>query len=149
MAKGRCALAKTYAERSGSARAMLSASIAEGLVEVASGKADIGLSRLMKLLDQARVIRTAYRDALYALIAAHQMLGDNSRGEVYVRELMLQTRATQREYLKGHTRRSKPSPLWRASKRPNGSASHALPKRLPCASTPPVSTPIAWGACRG
>lgn len=104
MAKAHSAMAKTYAERSGSARAMLSASIAEGLVEVACGKADIGISRLMLLLEQARVVRTAYRDALYALIAAYKTLGDASKGEVYVRELMLQTRSTQREYLHGHAR---------------------------------------------
>jgi putative two-component system response regulator len=103
VAKIRCSLAKTYATRSGSPRAMLSASILEGLVEVSTGKADIGLSRLLKALEQSRVMRTAYRDALYALISAHKTLGHASSAEVYVRELMLQTRATQRDYLKGHT----------------------------------------------
>jgi putative two-component system response regulator len=101
-ARLRCAIAKTYASRSGSPRAMLSASILEGLVEASTGKADIGLSRLLKALEQSRIMRTAYRDALYALIAANKTLGNTSGAEVYVRELMLQTRATQRDYLKGH-----------------------------------------------
>lgn len=100
-AKIRSAIAKTYAGRSSSPRATLSALIAEGLVDVATGRADIGLSRLLKALEQSRVMRTAYRDALSALVCAYKTLGDTSRAEVYVRELMLQTRATQRDYLKG------------------------------------------------
>jgi putative two-component system response regulator len=103
-ARIRCAIARTYAERSGSMRALLSASIATGVVEVATGRADVGLSRLMKLLEQARLMRTAYRDALYALVSAHKTLGRFEHAEVFVRELMLQARANQRDYLHGYPR---------------------------------------------
>jgi putative two-component system response regulator len=99
-AKVRCAMAKTYAERLGSARAMLSASIAEGLVEVASGKVEVGLTRLKHQLEQARVIRTAYRDTLLALITAHRFLNDACGAEIHVRELVEHTRTPQRQYLR-------------------------------------------------
>lgn len=96
-AKERCAIARKYANASHSARAEIAAAIAEGLCEVQSGKADVGLSRLTATLERARVMRSMLRDTLAALVKAHEIVGQPQRALMYLREMMEATRQTQQE----------------------------------------------------
>ncbi len=52
----RAEIARKMAERSKSVRAIITASTAQGLVEVFSGSLDVGLSRIVKMRDQARIL---------------------------------------------------------------------------------------------
>jgi putative two-component system response regulator len=96
-AKERCAVARKYAAESHSARAEIAAALAEGLCEVQSGRADVGLSRLTSTLERARVMRSMLRDTLAALVKAHEMVGQPQRALMYLREMMEATRQTQQE----------------------------------------------------
>lgn len=96
-AKERCVIARKYASESHSARAEIAAAIAEGLCEVQSGKADVGLSRLTSTLEKARVLRSMLRDTLAALVKAHEIVGQPQRALMYLREMMESTRKTQQE----------------------------------------------------
>lgn len=96
-AKERCAIAKKYAASSHSARAEIAASIAEGLCEVQSGNADVGISRLTAALERARLLRSMLRDTLTALVKAHEIVGQPQRALVYLREMMEATRQVQQE----------------------------------------------------
>jgi len=92
MAQERCVLAKKYATFSRSARAEISASISEGLCEVFSGHADVGVSRLIATLEKARLLRSMLRDTLAALVRAFETMGQPQRALVYLREMMDSTR---------------------------------------------------------
>ncbi len=96
-AKERCAIARQYASASHSARAEIAASIAEGLCEVQSGSADVGISRLTATLERARLLRSMLRDTLTALVKAHELVGQPQRALVYLREMMEATRQVQQE----------------------------------------------------
>lgn len=96
-AKRRCQLAKKYAADAGSPRADIVAAIAEGLYEVQSGQVDVGLSRLSATLERARVMSSMHRDALVAMVKAHEIIGQPERALSYLRELMEQTRRQQQE----------------------------------------------------
>jgi putative two-component system response regulator len=96
-AKERCAIAKKYASESHSARAEIAAALAEGLCEVQSGKADVGLSRLNSTLERARVMRSMLRDTLAALVKAYEIAGQPQRALLYLREMMEATRSAQQE----------------------------------------------------
>jgi putative two-component system response regulator len=96
-AKRRCQMAKEFAAKSGSPRADIVASIAEGLYEVQSGQVDVGLSRLSTTLERARVMSAMHRDALMALVKAHEIIGQPERALGYLRELMEHTRRHQQE----------------------------------------------------
>jgi putative two-component system response regulator len=96
-AKERCAIARKYAAESHSARAEIAAALAEGLCEVQSGRADVGLSRLTATLERARMMRSMLRDTLAALVKAHEIVGQPQRALLYLREMMEATRQTQQE----------------------------------------------------
>ena len=96
-ARDRCAFARKYANASHSARAEIAASIAEGLCEVQSGNADVGISRLTSTLERARLFRSMLRDTLTALVKAHELVGQPQRALVYLREMMEATRQVQQE----------------------------------------------------
>lgn len=96
-AQERCALARKYASTSRSVRAEISAAISDGLCEVFSGHADVGVSRLMATLEKARLLRSMLRDALAALVRAFEMIGQPQRALVYLREMMESTRKLQEE----------------------------------------------------
>ncbi|MGE0357873.1 MAG: HD domain-containing phosphohydrolase [Burkholderiales bacterium] len=96
-ARERCVIARKYASASHSARAEIAAAIAEGLCEVQSGRADVGLSRLTSTLEKARVLRSMLRDTLAALVKAHEIVGQPQRALMYLREMMESTRQTQQE----------------------------------------------------
>lgn len=96
-AKRRCQIAKKFAAESGSPRADIVASIAEGLYEVQSGQIDVGLSRLSATLERARVMSAMHRDALMAMVKAHEIIGQPERALSFLRELMEHTRRQQQE----------------------------------------------------
>jgi putative two-component system response regulator len=93
----RCAIARRYAMKSKSARADISASIAEGLYEVHAGRVDVGISRLTATLERARVLRSSLRDALSALVKAHEIIGQPEKALIYLREMMEALRQSQQE----------------------------------------------------
>lgn len=103
-AKERCEIAKRYALQSRSSRAELMASIAEGLYEVHAGMSDVGLSRLTKVLERARTLKSVLRDALIAMVKAYEVAGDPEKALVYLRELMLHTKKMQQDNALHHHR---------------------------------------------
>jgi putative two-component system response regulator len=103
-AKERTELAKRYASQSRSERAELHAALAEGLCEVHSGLLDVGLSRLSQAVDRSRVLKSALRDALLAMVKAQEVAGKPDVALVYLRELMMHTKKTQQENALRHHR---------------------------------------------
>jgi putative two-component system response regulator len=96
-ARQRCEIAKQIAHDSGLERAELYAGMAEGLCEVHSGMIDVGLSRLAKLLERARVLKGSLRDVLIAMVKANELAGRTDVALVYLRELMMHTKDVQQE----------------------------------------------------
>ena len=96
-ARQRCEVAKQIAHESGLERAELYAGMAEGLCEVHSGRIDVGLSRLSKLLERARVMKGLLRDVLIAMVRANELAGRTDVALVYLRELMMHTKEVQQE----------------------------------------------------
>jgi len=96
-ARQRCEIAKRIAHESGLERAELQASMAEGLCEVFSGTVDVGLSRLSKVLERARVLKGSLRDALIAMVKGNELAGRTDVALVYLRELMMHTKEVQQE----------------------------------------------------
>ncbi len=96
-ARQRCEIAKQIAHGSGLERAELYAGMAEGLCEVHSGTVDVGLSRLSKVLERARVLKGTLRDALIAMVKANELAGRTDVALVYLRELMMYTKDAQQE----------------------------------------------------
>jgi len=103
-AKERCELAKRYAKQSKSERAELIAALSEGLYEVHAGVIDIGLSRLSQALERARIMKSALRDALAAMVKAHEVAGKPDIALVYLRELMLHIKKAQQDNALRHHR---------------------------------------------
>ncbi len=96
-AKERCELAKRFAKESRSERAELIAALSEGLYEVHAGMIDIGLSRLSQALERARILKSALRDTLAAMVKAHEVAGKPDMALVYLRELMLHIKKAQQD----------------------------------------------------
>ena len=87
-ARIRVQLAKDVAARSRSARAEVLAAIAEGLTDVHSGNADIGLTRLKRALERSRSnMPGMLHDALAALIKGYEVAGQPDAALVYLREV--------------------------------------------------------------
>ncbi|HXF47646.1 MAG TPA: HD domain-containing phosphohydrolase [Burkholderiaceae bacterium] len=103
-AKERCELAKRYAKESRSERNELMAALAEGLYEVHAGMVDVGLSRLTQALERARILKSMLRDALIAMVKAHEVAGKPDVALVYLRELMLHTKKIQQDNALHHHR---------------------------------------------
>ena len=100
----RCELAKRIAHESGLERAEMEASIAEGLCEVQSGMVDVGLSRLSRALDKARVQKGPLREVLHAMVQANEMANRHDAALMYLRELMKHTRQVRQEHALLHHR---------------------------------------------
>jgi putative two-component system response regulator len=103
-AKERVAIAKHYALTSKLERGELDASMVEGLVEVHSGQVDVGLSRLYRVLERARVQKGQLRDVLIATVKAHEVAGKHDVALVYLRELMMHTAELRKESALMHQR---------------------------------------------
>jgi len=96
-AKERCELAKRFAKEARSERAELIAALSEGLYEVHAGMIDVGLSRLTQALERARILKSTLRDALGAMVKAHEVAGKPDLALVYLRELMLHIKKAQQD----------------------------------------------------
>ena len=103
-ARQRCEVARQIAHESGLERAELEASIADGLCEVHSGTVDVGLSRLSRALDTARVQKGPLREVLYAMVQANEMANRHDAALMYLRELMKHTRQVRQEHALLHHR---------------------------------------------
>ncbi len=103
-ARERCELAKRYAAQSCSQRAEQSAEIAEGLYEVYAGLVDLGISRLQRALDRARIMKSTLRDALIALVKAYDIAGKPQLALIHLRELLHHTKRSQIESALQHQR---------------------------------------------
>jgi len=57
----------------------------------------VGLSRLSKVLERARVLKGTLRDALIAMVKANELAGRTDVALVYLRELMMHTKEAQQE----------------------------------------------------
>lgn len=103
-AKERCDLAADFAVRSQSARADIASHIMRGLYDVHAGNLDLGLSRLNSALERARQMRSMLREALIALVKAHEIIGQPERALVYLKELIEETRKGQQAKVLAHHR---------------------------------------------
>jgi HD-GYP domain-containing protein (c-di-GMP phosphodiesterase class II) len=103
-ARERCELAKRYAAKSCSQKAEQSAEIAEGLYEVHAGLVDLGISRLQRALDRARIMKSTLRDALIALVKAYDIAGKPQLALIHLRELLHFTKRSQIESALQHQR---------------------------------------------
>ena len=84
-----CERAHEFATRHPSARAEFVASMTRGLVDVHAGSTDIGLTRLKRSLEQARMnVRSEVRDALGACVAGYEKSGQPDVALVYLHELL-------------------------------------------------------------
>jgi putative two-component system response regulator len=100
-----CEKARIYAAKAPTARAEFAASLTSGLIDVHSGRVDVGLSRLQQVLDETRQhVRSEIRDALVALVKAYDIAGQPKQALVYLRELLHYTRRTQIEGVVRHQR---------------------------------------------
>jgi putative two-component system response regulator len=98
----RVEIAKEFAAQAKSARADVSAACSEGLVEVYSGLADVGLSRGMAALERARVVKPMLRETLLALVQAHEKADRPDRALALHRELTLHVRKAQHDNIVRH-----------------------------------------------
>ncbi|CAN5305528.1 hypothetical protein BH09PSE6_BH09PSE6_09760 [soil metagenome] len=104
-ARERSELARGFAKRANSDRAMLAADFAEGLYQVHAGFVDVGMTRLYSALERARLNRGSLRDGLIALVKAHEVAGEPEKALSHLRELMLFTRKVQQDNVLSHHRR--------------------------------------------
>lgn len=103
-ARERCEIARNCAARSNSGRAEIAASIIQGLYDVHAGNIDLGISRLTGMLERARLMRPMLREALIAMVKAHELIGQPEKALVFLRELMDHTRQVQQENALKHHR---------------------------------------------
>ena len=98
----RAAIAQTMAERSKSVRAVIAATTVQGLVEVFSGNLDVGLSRMVEVRDQARILPAALRQTLQASVVAYERANRPDRAISMHRELMMHVRKAHKEAILQH-----------------------------------------------
>jgi putative two-component system response regulator len=96
-AASHAAIARDMAVRSGAARAKLSAATVSGLVEVYKGNVDVGISRIVAIRDQSKILPGAYQEALRASVNAYEKGGQPDRALSMNRELMMHVRNLHRE----------------------------------------------------
>ena len=103
-AKDHAKLARKYASQSKSPRADIFAAVAEGLAEVFSGQADVGISRLVNTLDRAKTHKITTRDVLIALVKAFEFIGKPDHALVYLRQLLDYQSTTQKQNILRHVK---------------------------------------------
>jgi putative two-component system response regulator len=96
-ASQRVAIARDMAAKSGAVRAKISAATISGLVEVYKGNLDVGISRIVAVREQAKVLAGSYQDALRASVEAYERAGQPDRAISMNRELMMHVRNLHRE----------------------------------------------------
>jgi putative two-component system response regulator len=90
-------IAREMASRSGALRAKISAATVSGLVEVYRGNIDVGISRIVAVRDQSKILTTSYQEALRASVSAYEKAGRPDRAISMNRELMMHVRNVHRE----------------------------------------------------
>jgi len=90
-------VAREMAARSGAARAKIAAATVSGLVEVYRGNVDVGISRIVAVRDQSKILASSYHEALRASVDAYEKAGQPDRALSMNRELMMHVRNLHRE----------------------------------------------------
>ena len=103
-AKEHARLARQFANESKSPRANMFAAVAEGLAEVFSGQADVGITRLTNTLERASTLKITIREVLVALVKAFEFVGKPDRALVYLRQLLEDQSATQKQNILQHVK---------------------------------------------
>jgi putative two-component system response regulator len=93
-----------YASRSKVPRSDVVAKVAMGLVEVFSGFADTGITRLTETLNRAKTLKVPTREVLIALVRAHEFLGQHDQALEYLKNMLDQQRTTQEANVLTHVR---------------------------------------------
>jgi putative two-component system response regulator len=96
------AIARDMAVRSGAARAKVLAATVSGLVEVYRGNVDVGISRIVAVRDQSKILAATYHDTLTASVSAYEKAGQPDRALSMNRELMMHVRNLHREAIMQH-----------------------------------------------
>jgi putative two-component system response regulator len=96
-AAAHAAIARDMAVKSGAVRAKISAASVSGLVEVYKGNIDVGISRIVAVRDQSKILAGPYQDALRASVSAYERAGQPDRALSMNRELMMHVRNIHRE----------------------------------------------------
>lgn len=96
--------ARHFSGLANSPRAAISASVAEGLAEVFSGKSDLGLSRLEGTLERARALKVNGRDTLAALVQAYEHVGSPGKALIFLKQLLEQQKETQEQNVLKHVK---------------------------------------------
>jgi putative two-component system response regulator len=97
--------ARHYAGLSKSPRADITASVAEGLAQVFSGQADIGITLLTRTYERAKVLKLPTREVLGAIVKAHEHIGQHDRALEYLQQMLLSQKATQEANVLRHVKR--------------------------------------------
>ncbi len=98
-------LAQHYAERSGSARAQIAASMVEGLCDVYAGRTQAGIALLTRTADRARhELPSMLRDALSVVVKAYEFLGMPREALAHLQELLEWLRRWQHDNALEHVR---------------------------------------------
>jgi putative two-component system response regulator len=90
-------VAREMAVRSGAVRAKISAATVSGLVEVFKGNVDVGISRIVAIRDQTKILPGVYEDALRVSVSAYERAGRPDRALSMNRELMMHVRNMHRD----------------------------------------------------
>jgi putative two-component system response regulator len=104
-AKEHAKTARHFASMTQSPRADIFASLAEGLAEVFSGFADVGISRLTSTFNRAVSLKVTTREVLVALVKAHEHIGQHDKALEYLNMMLEQQRKTQAANVLQHVKR--------------------------------------------
>jgi putative two-component system response regulator len=104
-AKEHAKTARHFASLTQSPRADIFASLAEGLAEVFSGFADVGISRLTSTFNRAVSLKVTIREVLVALVKAHEHIGQHDKALEYLNMMLEQQRKTQAANVLQHVKR--------------------------------------------
>ena len=94
--------ATPFAERSKSVRSNLAVATMRALVEVFSGKTDLGLSRIAAAVDQARALPGSLYETLQSAVIVQERAGHPDRAVSTHRELMMRMRQANQEAIERH-----------------------------------------------
>ncbi len=97
--------ARHFALIARSTRADIFASVAEGLAEIFSGHADVGISRLTASLQRGIALKVTIREVLVALVKAHEHIGQHDKALEYLNMMLEQQRKTQAANVLQHVKR--------------------------------------------
>lgn len=103
-AKEHARIGRQFANESRSPRADIFASVAEGLAEVFSGQADVGITRLVNTSDRAKTLKINIREVLVALVKAFEFVGKPDQALIYLRQLLEYQSTTQKQNVLQHVK---------------------------------------------